>query len=132
MLFKIFMFVLLYTNVSEGALDIDGLSKECYTQPGDILFGALIPVRKPGCGKLRPRSMTDYHAFKYGLQKAQDDPSILPNITIGFVILDSCTSDRGMVGQSLFFIPDDDSPKPSDVQSCIATKSGNIMLQDNH
>ena len=80
--------------------------------PGDIVFGGLFPMHEhlPGspdypCGALKvEKGIQRVEAMLYALDLINNDPNLLPNITIGAVILDTCSSDTYALDQSMEFV----------------------------
>lgn len=99
--------------------------------PGDIVFGGLFPMHEHlvlsdhaatdgasasggaagsigmefPCGAIKEeKGIQRLEAMLYALDLINDDPHILPNITIGAVILDTCSSDTHALDQSMEFV----------------------------
>lgn len=95
--------------------------------PGDIVFGGLFPMHEHlvltdhaatdaasasagsdmefPCGAIKEeKGIQRLEAMLYALDLINDDPYILPNITIGAVILDTCSSDTHALDQSMEFV----------------------------
>jgi hypothetical protein len=97
--------------------------------PGDIVFGGLFPMHEHlvltdhggggggaaaglgggglefPCGAIKEeKGFQRLEAMLYALDLINDDPHILPNITIGAVILDTCSSDTHALDQSMEFV----------------------------
>ncbi|XP_029630636.1 metabotropic glutamate receptor 6-like [Salmo trutta] len=97
-----------------------GLSPETWaqqgTQPhsikieGDITLGGLFPVHSRGpagvpCGEIkREKGIHRMEAMLYALDQINSDPDLLPNITLGARILDTCSRDTYALEQSLTFV----------------------------
>ena len=87
--------------------------------PGDVVFGGLFPMHEHlvssdgvggggvefPCGAIKEeKGIQRLEAMLYALDLINDDPDILPNITIGAVILDTCSSDTHALDQSMEFV----------------------------
>ncbi|KAH8269764.1 hypothetical protein KR018_001288, partial [Drosophila ironensis] len=77
--------------------------------PGDIILGGLFPVHEKGdgtpCGpKVYNRGVQRLEAMLYAIDRVNNDPNILPGITIGAHILDTCSRDTYALNQSLQFV----------------------------
>ncbi|XP_013401727.1 metabotropic glutamate receptor-like, partial [Lingula anatina] len=78
--------------------------------PGDIIFGGLFPMHEKGpvgknCGKVKEeKGIQRMEAMLYAVDKINNDDSILPNITLGVHILDTCSRDSYALEQSMDFI----------------------------
>lgn len=87
--------------------------------PGDVVFGGLFPMHEhlvPSgesgggggdfpCGAIKEeKGIQRLEAMLYALDLINEDPNILPNITIGAVILDTCSSDTYALDQSMEFV----------------------------
>ena len=114
-------------------LMLDGLAEaDLIRIPGDVVFGGLFPMHEhlmPGGGSLLPTSSSSssssqsplielapcgalkeekgiqrLEAMLYALDQINNDPHILPGVTIGAVILDTCSSDTYALDQSMEFV----------------------------
>ncbi|XP_037729107.1 metabotropic glutamate receptor isoform X3 [Drosophila subpulchrella] len=77
--------------------------------PGDIILGGLFPVHEKGdgapCGpKVYNRGVQRLEAMLYAVDRVNNDSNILPGITIGVHILDTCSRDTYALNQSLQFV----------------------------
>ncbi|KAK2188807.1 hypothetical protein NP493_121g06010 [Ridgeia piscesae] len=78
--------------------------------PGDIIVGGLFPMHEKGtggriCGAIKEhKGIQRVEAMLYAIDKINSDPRILPNITLGVHILDTCLRDTYALEQSLEFI----------------------------
>jgi len=77
--------------------------------PGDIILGGLFPVHEKGdgapCGpKVYNRGVQRLEAMLYAVDRVNNDSTILPGITIGVHILDTCSRDTYALNQSLQFV----------------------------
>ncbi|XP_063282750.1 metabotropic glutamate receptor 7 isoform X2 [Pelobates fuscus] len=77
---------------------------------GDITLGGLFPVHSRGfpglpCGDIRKENgIHRLEAMLYALDQINSDPELLPNITLGARILDTCSRDTYALEQSLTFV----------------------------
>uniref|UniRef100_A0A3Q2ZN14 Glutamate metabotropic receptor 6 n=1 Tax=Kryptolebias marmoratus TaxID=37003 RepID=A0A3Q2ZN14_KRYMA len=78
--------------------------------PGDITLGGLFPIHARGphgvnCGELKKeKGIHRMEAMLYALDQINSDPGLLPNITLGARILDTCSRDTYALEQSLTFV----------------------------
>lgn len=78
--------------------------------PGDITLGGLFPIHARGphglpCGELKKeKGIHRMEAMLYALDQINQDPYLLPNITLGARILDTCSRDTYALEQSLTFV----------------------------
>ncbi|PWA19994.1 hypothetical protein CCH79_00019929 [Gambusia affinis] len=78
--------------------------------PGDITLGGLFPIHARGphgvnCGELKKeKGIHRMEAMLYALDQINSDPELLPNITLGARILDTCSRDTYALEQSLTFV----------------------------
>jgi hypothetical protein len=77
--------------------------------PGDIILGGLFPVHKKGdrttCGQqIYHRGVQRLEAMMFAIDRINSNPHILPNITLGVHILDTCSRDTYALNQSLQFV----------------------------
>ncbi|XP_069165254.1 LOW QUALITY PROTEIN: metabotropic glutamate receptor-like [Procambarus clarkii] len=76
---------------------------------GDLMLGGLFPVHEKGdktpCSSaVYDRGLQRLEAMLYAVDLINNDPNILPNITLGVHILDTCSKDTYALNQSLEFI----------------------------
>lgn len=78
--------------------------------PGDVTLGGLFPVHSKGplgqaCGEIKKeKGIHRMEAMLYALDQINSDPELLPNITLGARILDTCSRDTYALEQSLTFV----------------------------
>ena len=108
-------------------------SSEKVTITGDILLGGIFPVhqQKKGanyrCGLInKDRGIQRLEAMLFAIDRINQDTRLLPNIKLGAIILDTCSSDSYALNQSLEFVrasintvegsafqcPDGSTPRP--------------------
>lgn len=82
--------------------------KKAIQLPGDIVLGGLFPIHEKdgsSCGtKIYNRGVQRLEAMLFAVDKINADKSILPNITLGVHILDTCGRDTYALEQSLHFV----------------------------
>ncbi|KAK7145146.1 hypothetical protein R3I94_011291 [Phoxinus phoxinus] len=77
---------------------------------GDIALGGLFPVHARGhegkpCGELKKeKGIHRLEAMLFALDRINNDHELLPNITLGARILDTCSRDTHALEQSLTFV----------------------------
>ncbi|XP_030623687.1 metabotropic glutamate receptor 4-like [Chanos chanos] len=77
---------------------------------GDITLGGLFPVHARGndgkaCGELKKeKGIHRLEAMLFALDRINNDNELLPNITLGARILDTCSRDTHALEQSLTFV----------------------------
>ncbi|KAJ6616196.1 hypothetical protein lerEdw1_015098 [Lerista edwardsae] len=77
---------------------------------GDLTLGGLFPVHAKGpagepCGDIkRENGIHRLEAMLYALDQINSDPELLPNVTLGARILDTCSRDTYALEQSLTFV----------------------------
>ncbi|KAJ8977494.1 hypothetical protein NQ317_005753 [Molorchus minor] len=77
--------------------------------PGDIILGGLFPVHTKGehssCGsQIYHRGVQRLEAMMFAVDTINKDPNILPSISLGVHILDTCSRDTYALNQSLQFV----------------------------
>ncbi|XP_075462752.1 extracellular calcium-sensing receptor-like [Ascaphus truei] len=90
-----------------------------YEKEGDIIFGGLIPVHlRPGnikitftekptpvkCDKLYIQRYQEVLAMVYAINEINENPELLPNITLGFRIYDSCYKETQAVEGAMMIL----------------------------
>ncbi|XP_077121042.1 metabotropic glutamate receptor 8 isoform X2 [Ranitomeya variabilis] len=77
---------------------------------GDVILGGLFPVHSRGergvpCGELKKeKGIHRLEAMMYAIDQINKDQDLLPNITVGVRILDTCSRDTYALEQSLTFV----------------------------
>uniref|UniRef100_H2ZT02 Glutamate metabotropic receptor 6 n=1 Tax=Latimeria chalumnae TaxID=7897 RepID=H2ZT02_LATCH len=77
---------------------------------GDITLGGLFPIHARGpagvpCGEVKKeKGIHRLEAMLYALDQINSDPDLLPNMTLGARILDTCSRDTYALEQSLTFV----------------------------
>ncbi|XP_035257165.1 metabotropic glutamate receptor 8-like isoform X1 [Anguilla anguilla] len=77
---------------------------------GDIILGGLFPVHARGdrgapCGELKKeKGIHRLEAMLFAIDLINKDPELLPNVTLGARVLDTCSRDTYALEQSLTFV----------------------------
>ncbi|XP_077451994.1 metabotropic glutamate receptor 8-like isoform X1 [Stigmatopora argus] len=77
---------------------------------GDIILGGLFPVHARGerglpCGELKKeKGIHRLEAMLFAIDLVNKDPELLPNVTLGARVLDTCSRDTHALEQSLTFV----------------------------
>ncbi|XP_062477103.1 metabotropic glutamate receptor 6-like, partial [Pezoporus occidentalis] len=77
---------------------------------GDLTLGGLFPVHARGpagvpCGPIKKeKGIHRLEAMLYALDRVNGDPTVLPNLTLGARILDTCSRDTYALEQALGFV----------------------------
>lgn len=101
-------FLLLISIASPVAQAKDKEKLKMVTLDGDVIFGGMFPMHERGgespCGTIKEeKGIQRMEAMLYALGKINEDPKLLPNITLGTLILDTCSSDTYALEQSMEF-----------------------------
>ncbi len=95
-----------------GGIEVSEEVRQCYSRAGDINIGYLTTIRAFGesydtCSEeLGNVDRLQYvEAFRYTVEEVNNNPDILPNVTLGFVIMDACERDLTALTQSMRFLP---------------------------
>lgn len=85
--------------------------EENTTQDGHtVLLGGLFPIHRPGpsrinlCGNVRMSAVQLVESMVYSIQTINQDPTLLPTVTLSFDIRDTCTSVNYALQQSVDYI----------------------------
>ena len=88
------------------------LSGVNYTVTGDLNLGGIIPLHRyddkttQSCGAIRSiNALKKVEAMVYTIQQVNQNSTLLPNITLGFEIHDTCSYNAVTLGECLNFIP---------------------------
>lgn len=79
---------------------------------GDIVLGGIFPMHEQisgnpeyPCGAVKEeKGVQRLEAMLYALDEINNNPELLPNVTLGALILDSCSSDTYALEQSMEFV----------------------------
>lgn len=79
---------------------------------GDVILGGIFPMHEQvsgnpdyPCGAVKEeKGVQRLEAMLYAIDEINKDPLLLPNITLGALILDSCSSDTYALEQSMEFV----------------------------
>ncbi|XP_041129743.1 metabotropic glutamate receptor 8-like isoform X2 [Polyodon spathula] len=94
----------------QASLVRQGTQRHSIKIEGDITLGGLFPVHARGaagapCGEVKKeKGIHRLEAMLYALDQINSDPELLPNITLGARILDTCSRDTYALEQSLTFV----------------------------
>ena len=98
--------------IATASPQVPKLSGECYAKEGDLNIGFFHPIRGVGddflCSDRLFSASRVIHveSFVYAINVINSRRDLLPNITLGFVIVDSCKRDLTALARSLYLIPD--------------------------
>ncbi|XP_069722106.1 metabotropic glutamate receptor 7 isoform X4 [Phaenicophaeus curvirostris] len=101
---------LLELLLSEAARGQEMYAPHSIRLEGDITLGGLFPVHAKGppgapCGDIKKENgIHRLEAMLYALDQINSDPDLLPNVTLGARILDTCSRDTYALEQSLTFV----------------------------
>uniref|UniRef100_A0A8C7XBK8 Glutamate receptor, metabotropic 6b n=1 Tax=Oryzias sinensis TaxID=183150 RepID=A0A8C7XBK8_9TELE len=104
------LFWVLLVGISSVSEAQQGVQPQSIKIEGDITLGGLFPVHSRGpagvpCGEIkREKGIHRLEAMLYALDQINSDPDLLPNITLGARILDTCSRDTYALEQSLTFV----------------------------
>ena len=101
---------------SHGALEEPRVPLTCLSRPGDINLGLLTGFLYPGGGgpglcdtsQLYPYtyiSLQYYEAFRSTLEEVNSRSDLLPNVTLGYVIHDTCWNDLAALAKAQLLVP---------------------------
>lgn len=79
---------------------------------GDIILGGIFPMHEQisgnpdyPCGAVKEeKGVQRLEAMLYAIDEINGNPELLPNVTLGALILDSCSSDTYALEQSMEFV----------------------------
>lgn len=99
-------YLLPYRSPREVAMTVE---KEILTT-GEVVFGGLFPMHEAGppsspCGAIKKeKGIQRVEAMLYAIDLINKNPAILPNITVGVEIKDTCSTDVYALEQAMDFI----------------------------
>ncbi len=102
------LFLLLeVTNAFKAIPKLNGM---CYVKQGDINLGVFNTLSRKGTDKycsnalLEPSRAQYPEVTKYAIAEINNSTTILPNISLGYVMIDTCTTDLVALARTLNFI----------------------------
>uniref|UniRef100_A0A8C2ZI87 Metabotropic glutamate receptor 1 n=1 Tax=Cyclopterus lumpus TaxID=8103 RepID=A0A8C2ZI87_CYCLU len=125
----------------QGGVNAQNTERRVLTHiPGDIIIGALFSVHhqppadkvhERKCGAVREQyGIQRVEAMLHTLERINADPAILPNITLGCEIRDSCWHSAVALEQSIEFIRDTlVSNEEEESQGKCTAEAGSLLLQ---
>ena len=110
---------LLLRHETLSELTVPGLDNKAYVKDGDILIGYLIHVyrysRSEFCSNVvRPTGAQNTEIAGFIVDRINEDETLLPNITLGFVVFDDCQKDLTALARSIYFVPSAKKGQTSD------------------
>ena len=93
-----------------GSISVPDLSGKCHYNLGDVNIALFVQISAAGQDKLCADDMKSKYkpqyveSFKYALDEINEDDKILPNVTLGYVVMDICGRDLVALSRSLAFI----------------------------
>lgn len=105
----IFFWFLLVTAVRSDQWDT---GRKLLRIDGDIILGGIFPMHESvsgrsdmPCGAVKEeKGMQRLEAMLYAIDEINNNQDILPNITLGALVIDSCSSDTYALEQSMEFV----------------------------
>ncbi|XP_053317093.1 extracellular calcium-sensing receptor-like [Spea bombifrons] len=106
---------------------LQGWESESFTQPGDLLIGGVFVVhsgfvnpeltfqerpRLLSCEGFHVRYYRDVLGLMFAIDEINKSPDLLPNITLGFSLFDSCMSELRAIWGALSMVSGTRSPVP--------------------
>lgn len=95
-----------------GVQTVPGLPYTCYNEDGDLNLAFMVKVSGKGSdvlctGELYSAARVKYvEALVYSIRKINRRQDLLPNVTLGFVIMDTCGRDLACLARATYLIPD--------------------------
>lgn len=102
---------LYFTVKYGGSFQVPDLDITPYWDLQDINIGLMVSVRRPAVDKYcatewgSPEQSQLAETLPYVVKQTNARTDILPNITLGYVVLDGCQRDVTALGKSMAFIP---------------------------
>lgn len=102
------LFIVLIVSKSALTIDAQGFQSTytVYEESGDYIIGGLFPVHYENCILLREmETLHRLEAMAYAVRQINTRRDILPGITLGFRIYDTCSYEPVAVSRATLFIP---------------------------
>lgn len=110
---------LLLQNAPRSALSSEHTASVLYAKDGDLILGGLFPMHNydlmtRSCAEIRePRALKTVEAMPWTIARINNDTELLPGVTLGYEIYDTCFYDITTLGRSIHFIPPERSDETS-------------------
>ncbi|KAF5294717.1 hypothetical protein FQA39_LY00201 [Lamprigera yunnana] len=109
---KLLLMLLQFSNLLTPVVAESEIERKLIRINGDIILGGIFPLHEQisgrpdfPCGAVKEeKGMQRLEAMLYAIDEINHDPVLLPNITLGAIIIDSCSSDTYALEQSMEFI----------------------------
>lgn len=106
-----FLWTLLLCTSSSSAVFVEKDARLMRTR-GDIILGGIFPMHEHNpdnpdypCGKVKEeKGIQRLEAMLFAIDSINNDETLLPNVTLGALIIDSCSSDTYALEQSMEFV----------------------------
>ncbi|XP_014665419.1 PREDICTED: metabotropic glutamate receptor-like [Priapulus caudatus] len=103
-------------NKKSAVLVLHHVPEGLIKAPGVLTIGTIMPLHEAdaehGCTKYIDTVLLQYmYAIVYAVEKINNDSEILPGITLGYTIYDSCQKDTIAIARALNFIKIRDDPQ---------------------
>lgn len=97
---------------SINTVDNYSMNGKIIRTPGEFVLGGIFPMhehrssnRDYPCGAIKEeKGIQRLEAMFYAIDEINRDDKLLPNITLGIVVIDSCSSDTYALEQSMEFV----------------------------
>ncbi|KAK2146922.1 hypothetical protein LSH36_579g05074 [Paralvinella palmiformis] len=101
-------FLLITVKIS-SQLSVPGFKREAYVKKGDINIGMITYIHQFSSRQFCSEDVWRTDALRtevpaYITELVNQDDSLLPNITLGFIVMDGCTKDLTALAASLFLV----------------------------
>ena len=101
-----------------------------YARPAAINIGAVFSIllsQNETCSnRLRESGVVQYvEAIVFAISEINKSPDILPNVNLGFIIMDDCMKPLNALAQTLHFFPVDDRPNGGCEERCVQSSVTN-------
>lgn len=108
----LFNFALLFHRGAVSELEVPGLDHKVYVKEGDINLGFLIHVYRYSISgfcsnEFRPSGAQWTEIPAFITERINSNETLLPNITLGFVVFDDCQKDLTALARSIYFVDSD-------------------------
>ena len=121
--FPIYIFILWIKGSLFNEIVVPNLNGYCYLERGHVNIGVLVALSDRGNQEMcsdklaSARKPQSVEIVKYAMMEVNAREDILPNITLGYSIVDTCNRDIVALARSLCFIHDSDDNREQWINS---------------